>query len=70
MQQQKQLELILAIAKHGNLLESRKGPSRDQDSAKETHKPAVERIKQMSTNQNDALAGQKDFSNESVEFER
>lgn len=36
----------------------------------ETHKPAVEKIKQMSTNQNDALTGQKDISNESVEFER
>ncbi|KAK1361748.1 ABC transporter family member [Heracleum sosnowskyi] len=70
-QQQKQLELILAIAKHGNLLESRKAPSRDPpDSAKETHKPAVKRIKQMSTNQNEALAGQKDISNESAEFER
>ncbi|KAK1391980.1 M protein, serotype 5 like [Heracleum sosnowskyi] len=46
-QQQKQLELILAIAKGGKLLDSRRGPCQDQDIA-ETHKTVAERVKQES----------------------
>ncbi|KAK3008314.1 hypothetical protein RJ639_014418 [Escallonia herrerae] len=57
-QQQKQLELILAIGKTGKLWESRREPSQDR-AAIETANSASEKAKQMVSNPVEALAGQK-----------
>ncbi|KAK3031627.1 hypothetical protein RJ639_037375 [Escallonia herrerae] len=53
-QQQKQLELILAIGKTGKLWESRREPSQDQ-AAIETANSAAEKVKQMVSNPVEAL---------------
>ncbi|KAA8530828.1 hypothetical protein F0562_005548 [Nyssa sinensis] len=62
-QQQKQLELILAIAKSGKLLESRRGPNPEEETV-ERHKSAENGVNQIEINQIQALAGQKEASND------
>lgn len=63
-QQQKQLELILAIAKNGKLWESKRAPS--QEDKVDTHNSSTEGVKQISPNQIEALAGQKGTNNDQV----
>ncbi|XAR73418.1 hypothetical protein NMG60_11007382 [Bertholletia excelsa] len=61
-QQQKQLELILAIGKSGKLWNTKQGPSQDQE-ASETCK-SDRGAKQMETPKIQALAGQKESNND------
>lgn len=63
-QQQKQLELILAIAKNGKLWESKRAPS--QEDKVDRRNSSTEGVKQISPNQIEALAGQKGTSNDQV----
>ncbi|XP_059641023.1 uncharacterized protein LOC132283134 [Cornus florida] len=63
-QQQKQLELILAIGKTGKLWE-RRGPIHDQK-ATETSNSAEDKINQIGTDQIEALAGQTEANNDRI----
>uniref|UniRef100_A0A5B7BUK0 Transmembrane protein n=1 Tax=Davidia involucrata TaxID=16924 RepID=A0A5B7BUK0_DAVIN len=62
-QQQKQLELILAIGKSGKLWESRRGPSQEEEAVRRRNS-AEKGVKQIEINQIQALAGQKEASSD------
>ncbi|KAL0378935.1 UNVERIFIED_CONTAM: hypothetical protein Sradi_3199000 [Sesamum radiatum] len=62
-QQQKQLELILAIGKAGKLLETKRVKSRDQK-APETSESSVDGVANLEINQIETLARKKEANND------